>query len=286
VKKSWTIFAMATALAPAAVHAQATDPAANRTQRAEERQRQDQDDSRPASDWRLFVSSGAFFTTGDYGTETRTNSLSVPLSARLRSGPLRLSATLPYLRIAGSRSIIGGGDEGPIVDDRAPQTEREVRQGLGDLSLRARYRVAPASWDGIELDLISRVKLPTGSRRKGLSTGELDYSAGGELSYTGGRVVPFAEVQYRINGDPPGRDFRNSIASSVGASLPAGRGLATVSYDYSGSRIRGRAGAHSLNGGLSFPIARRLNLGGFGSVGLSRRAEDFSIGSVLTARVF
>jgi hypothetical protein len=230
------------------------------------------------------VSSGAFFTTGDYGGDTRTNSLTVPFGMRLRSGPLRLSATLPYVRIDGSRSVIGGGD-GPIIIDPIPQTERTIRKGLGDLSMRGRYRIAPKDWEGVELDLLGRVKLPTGSRRQRLSTGEVDYAVGGELSYSRGRVQPFAELQYRINGDRPDRDYRNNFASSIGASTRAGRGVANLSYDYSGSRIRGRAGAHSLNGGLSFPVAQKLSLGGFGSVGLSQRAEDFSIGSVLTVRV-
>jgi hypothetical protein len=210
----------------------------------------------------------------------------VPLSARLRRGPLRLSATLPYLRVEGSRSIIRGGDEGPIIVDPAPVTERSVRRGIGDLSLRARYRVAPDSWGGVELDLLGRVKVPTGSRRKGLSTGEVDYGVGGELSYARGPVQPFAEVQYRINGDRPDRDFRNTFATSVGASTRLGRGLANLSYNYSGSRIRGRQGAHSVDGGLTFPLSRGVSIGGFGSVGLSKRADDYNIGSVLTARVF
>ena len=281
---SWTLFAAAASLAPAVADAQTADPAANHSQRVEERQKPPA--ARSQKGWRLFLSSGAFYSTGDYGGDTRTNSLSVPFGARLQSGPFRLSATLPYLRISGSRNIIGGGDDGPIVDDPTPLTERDVRKGIGDLSLRARYRIAPKSWDGLELDLLSRVKVPTGSRRKGLSTGEVDYAIGGELSYSRGRVQPFAEIQYRINGDRPDRDYRNTFASSIGASTRAGRGSANFSYDYSGSRIRGRSGAHSLSGGLSFPVARRLTLGTFGSVGLSRRAEDFSIGTVLTARVF
>lgn len=283
------------ALCPGPALAQSASPeVANRrqqteqqVQRAEEEQaprRSTRQRSRPQ--WRIYASSGAFYSTGTFGLDRRTSSLFVPFTLRARKGPLRLFATLPYLHIRGSRRIIGGGDEGPIIDDPAVSTERETRSGLGDLSLRARYRVAPDAWDGVELDVLGRVKLPTGSEEKRLSTGEFDYSIGGELSYSRGRIQPFAEVQYRINGDPPGRDFRNTYATSIGANTRIGRRVnASLSYDYSRSRIRGRAGAHSLSASVSRPVSERLSLSGFGSVGLSERAEDFSVGTILSVRL-
>jgi hypothetical protein len=270
--------------------AQSSETANTRVQREEERAGDRQgsaDRPQRRSPWRLYGSTGAFYSTGTFGTETRTNSLVVPFTLRATRGPLRLSASMPFIRIRGSREVIVGDDDGPIVGEPDTTTERDTRSGFGDLNLRARYRIAPKSWKGVELDLLGRVKLPTGSERKGLSTGEVDYAVGGELSYTRGRVEPFAEVQYRINGDRPGTNYRNSIRTSVGASTRVARGVnGSLSYDYSQSRIRGRGAAHSLDGSLSTRLSRRLTLSGFGSVGLSKRADDFSVGSTVTARIF
>lgn len=290
------IAAASAALLPDSADAQAaTNPPADPTQQTEDRLEAagtralatNRPKRNKRSAWRLYASSGLIYSTGDYGQETRTNSLLVPFTLRARNGPFRLSATLPYLRIRGSQRVVGGGDEGPIIDDPEPSLEPETRSGFGDVNVRARYRLAPRSWKGFEVDLLGRVKLPTGSERKRLSTGETDYAVGAEFSYTKGRIEPFAEIQYRINGDPPGRDYRNTFATSIGASTRIGRRVsASMSYDYSGSRVRGRPGAHSLDGSLSTPLSRRLSLSGFGSVGLSERADDFSIGTVLTARLF
>jgi hypothetical protein len=273
-------------VAPLPALAQSTDRATRGAQRGEERTQAEERQRRNRSEWRLYLSSGAFYSTGDYGTDVQTRSITAPFTVRVRKGPLRLSATTPFHHIRGSRRIIAG-DEGPIIDDLGGTTERETRSGFGDLSLRARYRLEPKSWKGVELDLLARVKLPTGSERKRLSTGETDYGIGGELSYTRSRIQPFAAVQYRINGDRPDRDYRNTWATSVGASTRLGRRVnVSLSYDYSGSRVRGRSGSHSIDGSLSTPLSRKLILSGFGSVGLSKRSDDFTIGSVLTLRAF
>lgn len=274
--------------APHAAAAQDAERVTTRAQQSEEHQQAEDNQPRTrkrSSDWRLFVSSGLFYSTGDYGRDTRTDSYTVPASVRLRNGPLRLSASMPYHHIRGSRSIIGGED-GEIIDDE-PEVGRDTRSGFGDLSLRARYRLEPRSWKGVELDLMGRVKLPTGSERKRLSTGETDYSLGAELSYDRGTIRPFLEVQYRINGDRPDRDYRNTFATSIGASSRIARRVnASLSYDYARSRIPGRSGFHSIDGSLSTTLTRRLFLTGFGSVGLSRRADDFSLGAAVTARIF
>lgn len=236
--------------------------------------------------WRLYLTSGAFYSSGDYGRDGRTRSLVAPFLVSARKGPLRISASLPWLRISGPGTIIGTGEDGVIIDDLDPQAQQVVRSGIGDASVRVRYRIEPKSWKGVELDLMGRVKLPTASRSKRLGTGQTDYALGAEVSFTKGRIHPFAEVQYRINGDPPDRDYSNSWATSVGAGSRLGKSFVSLSYDYSGSRIPGQPGAHSLGASLSRPLSRKVGIGLFGDVGLSERASDFSIGSTLTYRAF
>jgi hypothetical protein len=269
-------------LLPVPLSAQTTETSESRSQReAEEEQRA----SRPVStgsNWRLFAYTGASYSRGDYGTELETETLAIPLGVRLRKGGLRLSASIPYLRIEGSRTVIpGDGDE--IVED-AP-VQRAVREGFGDLSLRARYRIDDLP-GGFRSDLTGRIKVPTASASERLGTGEFDFGLGGEISRPTGRLEPFAELNYRINGDPPDRDYRNTLQAAVGTSLRLGRSVASLSYDYSQSRIRGREASHSLDFSLATPLSRRLLLAGFASAGLSERAPDFGVGAVLTVRAF
>lgn len=240
---------------------------------------------RSSPDWRLYLSSGLTYSTRKLDGE-RTDYYRTPLTVRISNGRLRLSASMPYLIIKGANNVLGDSDE-EVDDNTSGATGRSTRKGFGDVTLSARYRIPASSLNGFELDLMSRVKLPTASKRKGLTTGETDFTVGGELSRELGSVEPFASLQYRLNGDPPGRDYRNTIATSVGASTSLGnKSRASLSYDYSQSRVRGRSGAHSLEAGMTTRLAKRLSLGGFGAVGLSQRAPDYRVGSTITARVF
>lgn len=260
----------------------AANPTETRSQREAENEQPALRSSDSDPDWRLYLYSGASYSEGDYGTDTNTETLAIPIGARLRNGNFRLSASIPYLRVEGSPSVIPGDGE-QVVDDLP--TARDVREGFGDLSLRARYLV-PRLPGGFQADLLGRVKIPTGSDEERLSTGEFDYGAGIEVSRAIGNIEPFVEAQYRINGDPPDRDYRNTWLASAGTSVRLGRSRASLSYEYSQSRVRGREAAHSLDGSFATPISRRLLLSTFGSVGLSERASDFSVGAVLTLRAF
>src|SRR3954470_24481705 len=65
----------------------------------------------------LSVTAGALYSSGDYGAQQETNILVVPFNLRARTGPLRFSAVLPYLRIDSPGIVVGGGDLGPIIID-------------------------------------------------------------------------------------------------------------------------------------------------------------------------
>lgn len=258
-------------------------PAVAQDQSAGRRAERENVRDRRAPETRLYLSSGLSFVTRERDGD-RTNYYRVPLGARVSRGPLRLSATIPYVVVKGPGALVGDGDD--EIDDIPPAADSN-RQGWGDLRLTARYRLARSALSGFELDLMGRVKLPTASRAKRLGTGEVDYAVGAELSRDMGAFEPFVSAQYRINGDRPDLDYRNTVGASAGTGFRLSRRTrANVSYDYSQSRIRGRSGFHSLDAGVSTRLSRRLSLSGSGSVGLSKRAPDFGVGSRITWRAF
>lgn len=260
-------------------------PAVAQDESAGRRAEREQREERAGPDWRLYLTSGASLSTRDFEDRSRTDYYRIPFAARVTRGPLRVSASIPYLVVNGFGPVVGTGGDDEVED--TPEREEDTRRGWGDLRLTGRYRLPRSALAGFELDLLGRVKLPTASRSQRLGTGEVDFALGGELSRQIGRTEPFASVQYRINGDRPDFDYRNTMAASIGASLRLSRRTrASLSYDYSQSRIRGRSGFQSLDAGVSTRLTNRLFLNASGEVGLSRRASDFGVGATLTWRAF
>lgn len=236
----------------------------------------------------LSFTTGADTSVGDYGAFEETNILVVPLSLRAKRGPFRVSATIPYLRIDSPAGIVaaGGGESEPVVINPFLPGPREVRKGLGDLNVGVTWSLPSRLPGGVEIDLSARVKLPISSRRKALGTGKTDFTVRAEASRPLGIVTPFVAVGYRMPGDPDGFDLRKTFTASAGASVPVGRLIAIVSYDYSGASSRLSRASHSVFTALSGPIGPRLNLTAYGTVGLTEGAPDYGLGVLVSVRIF
>lgn len=228
----------------------------------------------------LSVTTGVDYSSGDYGTATDTEIFVAPLSLRLKTGDVRFSASIPYVRIDGAASIVGG-DGGPIVVD--PNAPAVVRDGIGDLTLGANYAIGEERI-GVGLDFGARVKLPTAET--GLGTGATDFSFSGELSRTFGPVTPFVSAGYRILGDPVGVDLNNAFFGSAGASVGLGRSVLLASYDYREATSALSDDSQEVFGALSTPVSEKLDLTFYGSAGLSDGAPDFGVGAMITLRAF
>jgi hypothetical protein len=261
-------------LTPEIAAAQSTSPAAGGVEIADERGRRE-----PLS---LSASAGIDYSRGEYGADEKTSLLVVPLSVRAGVGGLRVSATLPYLRIDSPGNVVSGGPGGPIiVDPNAPST-RDVRKGFGDLSLGAAYGIPFA---GLDLDLSARVKLPTSARLKSLGTGKTDVAVRGELSKSIGTWTPFASVGYRFLGDPAEVDLRNSVSTSVGTIKQLGSTVLVASYDYARATTAAVDDAHELFAAVSGRLTDRVNLTTYGIAGLSEGSPEFGVGLLVTLKL-
>jgi opacity protein-like surface antigen len=225
------------------------------------------------------LTTGVDYSSGDYGTGTDTDILVVPLAARLRTGDLRFTASIPYIHIDGANIV--GGDGGPIIVD--PDSPRVSRSGIGDLTLGMNYGV-PEQELGFGLDFGARVKLPTAE--SGLGTGETDYSFSTELSKTFGTVTPFVSAGYRVLGDPEGVELNNAFFGSAGASVLMGRSVVLASYDYREATSALTEESQEIFGAFSTPMSETLNFTLYGSAGLSNGAPDYGVGAMLTVRAF
>jgi hypothetical protein len=242
-------------------------------------------DSAVGQEFRITVSSGMIYSSGDYGGPETTDIVVVPFSLRVSSGGLRLSATLPYLRIDSPGNVVGGGDGPPIIIGPNTSSTREVREGFGDLSLGAAFTLPSKLFDALDVDLSGRIKLPTSSSTKFLGTGKTDFALATEFSYAIETWAPYLRLGYRFFGDLPGINIMNGPTVSLGTTKQIGRIVAIVSYDYSSATTSAVEDAHEVFAALSGPLSGALNWTGYGTVGLSTGSPNFGLGLLLTAQL-
>ena len=227
----------------------------------------------------LDLSLGTSIASGDFGGPTRSDIWSTSFGARYATaGGLRLSMSIPYMRIRSNGTVFTGIDSTPVIVAPSVAGPRRTARGFGDLTLGASYTVeAPAS---VELELSGRVKVPTATDSSGLSSGKVDYSVGAQLSKAFGRVAPFVSTTYRVFGDPRGFDLRDGIAISAGASVIVDdRTVLLMSYHFSQAATRLVSDAQELFAGASTQLGQsRLRLTGFATAGLSNGAPGLSGG--------
>lgn len=231
----------------------------------------------------LSVSLGTLYASGDFGAATDTSIWSSALSVRYRIGDLRLSASLPWMRITSDAVIFTGIDSTPVLVAPASQAGRRTAQGLADLTLGAAYTIVPGQ-GGFDVELSGRVKLDTATRSSGLSSGEKDYAAGVQITRPIGRLAPFVSTTYRVLGDTPAFRLRDGFAASAGSSFMLGRGsYLLASYHYSERATDLVDDAHELFIGAATPVPdTSLRVTGFATAGLSDGAAARSIGIALS----
>lgn len=232
---------------------------------------------RPAGDFSI----GFDYQEGDYGTDERIELVSIPATLRVRTGRVTLSASVPWQRFEGPGNVVGGGGllGLPVIIDPTRPPTGQVREGLGDARVTAAYTIPGESLDGVTLSLSGQAKLPTASARKGLGTGEVDFTAGAEISTRIGRVQPYAGLAYTIPGDPEGFDLRNSLSARAGLALGLSEKVTgNFAYGYARSLSPLVPDEQQIGTGISATIGRGFTLGVQGSAGLSDGSPDFGGG--------
>ncbi len=232
----------------------------------------------------LTLGLGASDWNGDYGAPTNTNIAAVLATGLYRVDRLRLSASLPWMRISSDGAVYAGVDGTPLIVTPASSAVRRVREGVGDLTLGASYLVdTPKAW-GVDLDAFARVKLPTAADSTGLSTGHADYSAGVQLTRPFGRFAPFVSVRYRDFGSSASLPLKDGVATSLGASYVFANHVTVVgSYDFAQRSSRFIADSHELTAAFTAPLPRSpVRLTGFAAAGLSSGAADVTSGLSLS----
>ncbi|HVS27259.1 MAG TPA: hypothetical protein VHE58_08190 [Burkholderiales bacterium] len=236
-----------------------------------------------AEDGHFGISFGADYTSGTYGGATRTDILYVPFTGKFETNLYSLKLTVPYIRISGAGNVVGGIS--PIVVENEGGGRRgrgnggfednrvgsATNSGLGDIIAAASYNLLDLGSQGVLVDVTGKIKFGTADERKGLGTGENDYSIQGDVTKSFDAFSLFGSAGYRFLGDPPGINLRNVFFGSVGGSykflqLTSG-GLV---YDFAQASSAGTGEVREITAFVSYKVTpvskfQVYVLGGFSS---------------------
>lgn len=206
------------------------------------------------------VSAGYEYTSGKYGTGTRTTEHIIPFGLKHENGPWTFRFTVPWIRVEGpgnpNTSIAdlgdrsgsggsGGGGSDDVDEVAAARAAGRSESGLGDMTVSGFYNVFndPATTLGVDVGL--KAKFATADKDKtSLTTGENDYSIQGDF-YFDFKPVPkttaFGSVGWTKKGDPAGIDYKNPFYGSVGFSYRLNdQNSWGAAYDYRQKVLAGR----------------------------------------------
>jgi outer membrane putative beta-barrel porin/alpha-amylase len=181
-----------------------------------------------AADEQLMLGIGVHYSEGSYGTATTTTIKSVAATARYDTHRWSFKATLPYLFVSGSSSVIPGVGRARAAAGTATSTQH----GLGDLTTSATYNAYYAAQSQLGLDVTGKVKWPTADRDKNLGTGATDVGFQVDAYKGFDRLTLFAGVGYTVFGDAPGVSLNDAFNATLGASYKLDeRDSAGLAYD-------------------------------------------------------
>jgi hypothetical protein len=235
------------------------------------------------ADWQLTGTLGLSDSSGNYGTPVKTDVLLGLSTLSLADGNFKFSASIPYMRISGRGLVVFDASGNPIVINRRTSLPPAVRTGWGDVNFSASYTIPPAVLSDFEVRLTGVTKVPIGSARRRLGTGEYDFGASVDVSRQLGIWGPFVTVGYMNLGQPAGFTFYNTTSVSAGTSLMLRDNLVAVaSYDYDSADSPLVPAGHQLFGSLSWICNDHVTLTGYGSAGLNAGSPGVGAGFLIS----
>ncbi|MCK9987030.1 MAG: hypothetical protein AzoDbin1_03502, partial [Azoarcus sp.] len=137
----------------------------------------------------LSLTTGLDYSTGDYGTNTTSEMWYVPIAAKYETGRMTYKMTIPYLRVTNA-VVSPDGDPIQGIDCSGTKT------GLGDITASAGYNLLDGSANGLLLDAVAKVKLPT-AESKCLGNNKTDYALQFDAARSFGAVTAFGTAGWK-----------------------------------------------------------------------------------------
>ena len=240
-----------------------------------------------AADGAVSASLGAEYSTGDYGTSSKTAFWFFPTTLKHETDVNMISLTVPYVSVEGQGDVVvtagggmGMGGGARTISRSSTRTSTRTDSGFGDVVLTGSHAIVNTV--SARIDLTGKIKFGTADEKDNLGTGENDYAVQLDLENHLNSNSIFGSAGYKILGDPPGTDFRNVFYGSIGFShrLDAVR-TAGLAYDAQQSALSGASGQSELTLFLSNKLDKKTKLTGYVLKGLADGSPDWGLGITL-----
>jgi hypothetical protein len=255
----------------------------------------------PPPDYQWQAGVAPTYTSGTYGTDTRTNIFYLPFSVKRFFPDGDITLVVPYVSIEGTGAVrlVGGvgtrtsktqgsgsgTGKGKKVTD-TPQDTASSSSGLGDVILRGRYYLVEETSTMPLIALTARLKMPTADADAGLGTGEFDEGIGVEFTKKlSERWRGFLDGGYTVIGDPEGVKFRNQWWYDIGAGYDVDKNWnLSLYYEEYRALVTTVNNARDLFFSALFKPTSALRCTGSFMVGLSNGAPNYGLTAGLSYR--
>lgn len=233
---------------------------------------------------------GADYSSGDYGTDTTTEILSVPVTAGFTDGNWSYKASLPWMRVDGDPNVVPGlgsitnlnpRGRGRLIGGDPVAPASGSASGIGDLRLAATYSFDTGSALGI--DVTGNAKIATADEDKGLGTGANDYGVALDLYRDFAGTLLFGGGGYTLLGDSTYIDVDSVLNANFGASRSAGAGRIGAMYDWREAAADSADDRSEVTGFYSFPTGGSSKVQLYGVKGFSDGSPDWGGGLTFSA---
>jgi hypothetical protein len=153
-----------------------------------------------ADEGRGYIEMNAGYTTGDFGTSTRSDLYYISPVFGYVFPRYDVSVSVPYL----------------FLHDEDDQTDNA--DGIGDIIVRGGMLFVPETESGFSCDGSLAVKFPMADESEGLGTGEFDYGAFAGISQRIGEIKLSLQGGFIKTGDADSQDYNDIYLYGLGIS--------------------------------------------------------------------
>jgi hypothetical protein len=235
-----------------------------------------------AEDSGLSIGAGAEYTTGKYGGETAIEETYVPISLSYDARRMSVRLTVPYLSVqAPQGTFVEGPDGEQIIGEGPVGTEGGIGDVIAALTV---YDVLSLADGEFAMDLTGEIKFGTADEKKGLGTGQSDYSVQADAFRFFGRFTAIGSVGYMVRGDPDDIDLEDVFFAAAGATCAVSdRSRLGIFYDYQEASVPGNDAMQDLSATFSSRPGENWWLSGYATAGFSDSSPDWGGGISFSA---
>ncbi|MEI2635831.1 MAG: transporter [Methylotenera sp.] len=158
-----------------------------------------------ANEGKLGFTTGIDYSSGKYGQSEATKIKYIPFIGKYELDRWLVKITVPWLQIDGPGGVTGGESKIIIEENVA---KHSLESGLGDIVSSLTYTAFQSEDQKLILDVGAKVKFGTASVKKGLGTGENDYSLQLDAYQSFDKLTLLGTVGYKEIGNPDDSEYK------------------------------------------------------------------------------